>query len=88
MRLPTKVLSFICVALLALLSPPVVAKVCPCNSAFADNLTGEKGQTRQSRTSRQDCRQNLQDLAGQKQTLTTALTILNTQINLTQAQIS
>jgi len=35
-----------------------------------------------------DCNQKLQDLAGQKQTLTTTLSTLNVQINLTQIQIS
>ena len=81
MRLPTKVLSCILLALLVLyiFTPsPVFAKVC-----------GEKGETlSEAEQIEQDCRQKLQDLAGQKQTLTTALNTLNTQINLTQAQIS
>lgn len=81
MRLPTKIL--ICV-LLALLASNVITP----SSVFA-KVCGEKGETlSEAEQVEQDCRQKLQDLAGQKQTLTTAVNTLNTQINLTQAQVS
>lgn len=80
MRLPNKV--FICILLIgftfgALNPPSVFAKVC-----------GEKGDNAQEVNEIvSDCNRKLQELSGQKQTLTTALNTLNIQINLIQAQI-
>lgn len=80
MRLPNKV--FICILLIGFIfgaynPPSVFAKAC-----------GEKGDNAQEVDEIvSDCNRKLQELSGQKQTLTTALNTLNIQINLIQAQI-
>lgn len=81
MRLPNKVL--ICLLLILFISgafnpSSVLAKIC-----------GEKGDNAQEADDIVlDCNRKLQELSGQKQTLTTALNTLNIQINLIQAQVA